>query len=248
MTSFKSHIPIDVEKTFDEFIQSVKGSKVSEIISKSPQFENADYIFPDKNIVIELKQLETEFSETDSFYDKLHQLHEKLMKKDPQWKPLLLGGNGKYPQWFILEFYRIYRIPLSRIIKKANRQIKQTKQHFSINQPRGILLFVNDSLTSIGPDYIISLAGNILLNSYSSIDCFIYLTVNRYVEVLGSDLANLVWIPVYSEKAEEFLVESVNTLGREWFDFLEKRIGPFDDRVKKDNSKIIYGSKSITSW
>jgi hypothetical protein len=239
------HDPLPVEPTWREFVQLAGGELVSNHLSGSPTFENADYFFPATSAVAELKEIETEFSRSKGFLHKLHELLERLLREDPNWRPPLLGGDGKYPEWFGREFLRIFRPPISRIIKKANRQIRETKKHLGIQSPTGILLLVNDGLTTLGPELILSLACNLLMNTYSSIDCFVYLTLNRYVGIAGSNVPRLLWIPMYSDRAQESLVHFVNSLGGIWFTFLECKIGPFTTKLETPYGDIIKGSKSI---
>ena len=121
----------------------------------------------------------------------------------------------------------MFRPALSRILKKATRQIRATKEHFKITARTGILIFVNDGFTGLEPHFVRALVSDLLTTSYSSIDCFLYITLNRYVEVAGSDIPRLLWMPSYSERAPDSLVLFVDDLGRKWFDFLESKIGPF---------------------
>jgi hypothetical protein len=102
---------------------------------------------------------------------------------------------------------------LTRILKKANAQIKETKAHFGVETATGIALIVNDGFTSIGPDMVRNLIGQILTSSYSSVDCCVYLTVNRYIEIVGSDVPRLLWAPMYSDRASDSLASFVNDLG-----------------------------------
>jgi len=239
------HEPIAVEATWDEFFNSIGGKRVSELLPKSPNFDNADYLF-DTGVLAELKEIETEFGRTDAFRAGFDKLMKRLVAEDPEWSPALLGGSGKYPAWFYPELIRIFRPPISRVLKKANRQLRSTKDHFKISGPTGILLFVNDGFTTIGPDLVRSLACDLLTNSYSSIDSFVYLTVNRYVEIHGSDAPRLVWAPTYSERAPDALHEFVNDLGRNWFAFLEAKIGPFTvEKWETDDPDAIRGAKAI---
>ncbi len=90
-----------------------------------------------------------------------------------------------------------------------------------------MLIFVNDGFTGLEPHFVRAVACDLLAHSYSSIDCFLYMTINRYVEVAGSDVPRLLWMPSYSERADDSLAEFVDDLGRKWYDFLEAKIGPF---------------------
>ena len=221
------HDPVDVETTWREFVRVAGGQVVEDLLPEPRSFENADFLFPSVSIVAELKEVETEFDRAPAFDEGFSNLLQRVVDEDPSWRPLLLGGSGKYPEWFASEFIRLFRPALSRILKKANRQIRATKEHFKITARTGILIFVNDGFTGLEPHFVRALVSDLLTTSYSSIDCFLYITLNRYVEVAGSDIPRLLWMPSYSERAPDSLVLFVDDLGRKWFDFLESKIGPF---------------------
>lgn len=221
------HDPIPVEATWREFVKSASGQVVEELVPEPRTFQNADFLFPSAGVVAELKEIETEFDRSDAFRTGFRSLIHRVMKEDPTWRPALLGGSGKYPNWFTGELVRLFRPPISRVLKKANRQLRETKAHFGVSTCTGMLVMVNDGFTSLEPHFVRSLACSLLVDSYSSIDCFLYVTVNRYVEIEGSDVPRLVWFPTYSERAPNSLVSFVDELGRSWFKFLEAKIGPF---------------------
>lgn len=200
---------------------------VEDLVPEPRGFENADFLFPTVPMVAELKEIETEFDRTSAVRDGFLALVRRVMEEDPDWRPLLLGGSGEYPDWFSGEFFRLFRPALSRVLKKANRQIRATKDHFNITARTGMLIFVNDGFTGLEPHFVRSLASDLLVHSYSSIDCFLYITLNRYVEVAGTGVPRLLWMPSYSERAPDSLVAFVDDLGRKWFDFLESKTGPF---------------------
>lgn len=221
------HDPIPVEATWREFVRSVGGDVVEDLVPEPRAFENADFIFRNVSMVAELKEVETEFGRSSAVREGFRALIKRVMEEDPNWRPLLLGGSGEYPRWFSGEFVRLFRPAVSRILKKANRQIRETKAHFGISESTGMLIFVNDGFTELEPHFVRAVACDLLVNSFSSIDCFLYMTVNRYVEVAGSDVPRLLWMPSYSERANDSLVELVDDLGRRWYEFLETKIGPF---------------------
>ena len=240
------HDPLPVEATWNEFVEFVKGELISHMLPKSPPFENADYLFRSHNVIAELKEVETEFSKSRAFLAGFAELHGRVVAENPTWRPLLFGGDGRYPPWFYPEFLRLFRAPIARILKKANRQIRETKEHFNTPTATGVLFFVNDGFTHIGPDLIQALASQLLVHSYSSIDSFVYVTVNRYVAISGSDVPRLMWATAYSDRADDSLVEFIDDLGRKWFRFLEGKIGPFTlkDGETQDRG-VLKGSESI---
>lgn len=239
------HDPLPVEKTFHEFVRSQGGCVISDILPGNPDFMNSDYSFNKNSIFAELKEVETEFLKQEGARKKFGTLMEKLIKEDPEWKPEIFGGKSGFPDWFNIEFIRLARPGITRILKKANTQIKETKKHFNANEALGILFFVNDGFTGLAPNLVNALACNALANSYSSIDCFIYITLNRYIEVQGSNEPKLIWTPSYGVRADDSLVNFVDNIGREWFNFLDKKIGGFTSRYEGDDSKILDGSKAI---
>ena len=239
------HDPIPVEETWQDFVRHVGGQVVTDFLPEPRKFENADFYFPELGVVAELKEIETEFSKTPAFVAGFDELMNRLVTEKPDWKPVMFGGSGEYPNWFVSEFIRIFRSPISRILKKANRQIRDTKSHLGIKEQTGLLLLVNDGFTSLEPHFVRTLACNLLSHSYSSIDCFLYLTVNRYVDV-GSRTPSLLWVPTYSDRAPDSLVSFIDDLGRKWIDFLEQKIGPFTEKGEVPQSaNLLHGAHAI---
>lgn len=191
------HDPLDVESTWREFVSAWGGIVVDQVLPNPRTFENADFLFEESGVVAELKEVATEFGSSAAFMTGFDQLMSKVVAENPDWKPALFGGAEPLPNWFNQEFVRLFRPPVSRILKKANRQLRETKAHFGIDEATGVLLFVNDGFTTLGPELVRSLAASLLQHSYSSIDCFVYLTVNRYYALPDSDVPRLVWAPVY---------------------------------------------------
>lgn len=236
------HDHLDVETTWREFVKSQEGTVVEDILPNPRTFENADFLFRQQGVVAELKEIMTDFGSSQNFQKNYNDLMNLVVSENPDWKPILLGGEERYPDWFGERFIRLFRPPISRILKKANRQIRETKAHFGINECTGIILFVNDGFTSLGPQPIRSLAAQLLIDSYSSIDCFIYLTVNRYIVVPNSDVPRLLWAPTYSDRAPDWLVEFVDNLGSAWFEFLDEKIHFTEPNHKTQSSEILSGS------
>ncbi len=221
------HDPVHTETTWREFVPLVGGQVVEDLVPEPRNFENADFLFTTVPMVAELKEIKTKFDRTPAVREGFLALVRRVMDEDPSWRPILLGGSGSYPGWFSREFVRLFRPALSRVLKKANRQIRATKGYFKITAPTGTLIFVNDEFTGLEPHFVRAIASDLLVNSYSSIDCFLYVTLNRYVEVSGSNIPRLLWMPSYSDRAPDSLVQFVDDLGRKWYDFLETKIGPF---------------------
>lgn len=242
---FTPHAPLPVEETIDNFVRSVGGVKISDELPTPPSFENADYLFRDAGVIIELKEVTTDFGKAGGVGDKLTSLLEKHYKDDPSWRPTLFGGGG-HTKEFILDFIRLFREPLGRILKKANSQIKSTKKNLPFENGIGVAMIVNDGFNSLEPHFVRAILSDILINSNSSIQCCIYMTVNTYVDVPGSDYANLLWIPFYADSAPESLVNFIDNLGASWLNHLESVIGPFDTYSKTSDSSFLNNSKALS--
>jgi len=241
------HGRVAVEQTWREFVALVGGSVVEDLVPEPRNFQNADFAFFEEGVIAELKEIETEFSNSKAFLKGLDELMKRVVAEDPEYRPALFGGKGE-PQWFGREYVRIFRPPLTRILKKANAQIKETKDHFKMKSNSGIAIIVNDGFASVGPDRVRALMAQILSTSYTSIDCCIYMTVNRYVEVAGSDVPRLVWAPMYSDRATDGLDTFVDKLGDQWFDYIQTVIGPFTigkTEYQSESDTPLRGARSI---
>ena len=120
-------------------MRHIDGQIVEDILPEPRNFENADFLFRAAEVVVELKEVETEFSSSPGFHARFDALMSRLMAEDPNWRPVLLGGAGTYPNWFYPEYVRLFRPPIARILRKANRQLRDTKEHFGIGRPSGVL-------------------------------------------------------------------------------------------------------------
>lgn len=237
---------VDVESFLREFVRSIGGLVIEDALPEPRLFANADFAFPAESVVAELKEIETEFSNSASFKKGFSELLDRVAMEQPDWRPTLLGGDGKVPKWLNSELIRLFRPPLSRILKKANLQLRETKQHFEITSNTGVLLLVNDGFTSISPYFIQALISEILLNSYSSISCCVYLTVNRYIDFPEDAEPKLIWSPKYAEAAPDSLVEFVDDLGRQWFNFIESKLGSFTSRREiQEPTNILRGTRAV---
>lgn len=154
--------------------------------------------------------------------------------------------STEQPKEYANDLLRLFRPALSRILKKANAQLKETKKELSLSTTSGILLLINDDFLSLEPQFITSIMCEMLTHSYSSIDAFVYLTLNHYVDIPGNNYANLLWSPVYSERAPDSLTDFVDKLGEHWFQFLELETGKFDNKVVTDDPASIAQARSIS--
>jgi hypothetical protein len=238
--------PVPVEPLWQDFVRTTGGLLVQETLPEPRAFENADFAFPQQGVILELKEVETEFSATASFRNGFQSLMTRLLAEQPEWRPYLFGGDGRVPGWFNPELVRLCRLPLSRVLKKANRQLRQTKNVFGLETNTGVLILVNDGFTSISPHLVQAQVSELLLHSYSAISCCVYQTINRYIEFPGDPEPKLLWAAAYAETAPDSLVAFIDDLGRKWADFLEDRLGPYTSRAEVPSSEhVLLGTSAI---
>lgn len=153
-------------------------------------------------------------------------VHRKLQAKYNK-TPLSLDPNVSAE--YLKAFIELFRAPLARIVKKANSQIKSTKQNLDYAEYRGILLLINDNLKELPPRLMLATLARILNGSCSSIRAMIYLT-NHYVVIPGDEYGRVLWAPLYADAEGDGLVDFVNRLGAKWFNYCESLGQPSDDR------------------
>jgi hypothetical protein len=241
---FHPHDPLPAEPTFDAFVACVGGVRVSTLIGKSPNFQNADYYFPSANVVLELKTIEEDFPTLPEYEEKLRNLRADQIRRGLATFGSVLRMEPPSRE-AVDEVLRLYRPRLNRMLDKANGQIKDTKKALRLLNATGLVIVANDRLKSLEPYFVVHLLANILMSRFSAVDGFVYVTLNEYVDLPGSDLANLLWAPLYSDAAPDSLVDFVDTLGRAWFGFLEDRIGPFQSRSESQDRDILLGGRMI---
>jgi hypothetical protein len=215
------------EPHWQEFVQCAGGELVAPLIARQG-VKNADFLFRRARVVAELKILETEFLDTENIRKKVADCFALHASVDPNARGAPLRR----------QLVSILRAPLQRIIKKANRQIKETKQELGLVGWRGITIIVNDGFRGLPPGLVMGLCANVLAGErYSSSDAMIYQT-NHYVELPDNPYAVLLWAPLYDDKAGDDLVDFVNDLGRKWRQFAEARDGPYDYSGEQEHADL----------
>lgn len=166
--------PEETEKEFDIFFGQIGYTRVSEDISDSPNFKNADYVNKLDRIIIELKVLEKERFEQGGVIDSLNAII-------VQAKAINECGYGQYT-FTIPEINRegkhdSFEEPLRQILKKANKQLKETKAFYYNDNPfTGYVILAQTGLISLSPEVTALVVKRILDSEFTSIDGVIICT------------------------------------------------------------------------
>lgn len=139
------------EEYFGDFIREFGG-----IVLPEGEAESADFLFPQDNVVAELKTLQEDARQEHA--NKLQALVADWAKRRLM---IMFGTNmislQKLNPTCQREWLHILQAPVERIIRKANRQIRTTKRTLQRPDAKGLLMIANDgNLLHTSPaDYMI---------------------------------------------------------------------------------------------
>ncbi len=217
---------IRIEPAFDGFVESIGGVVLKNEIEASPSFENADYVLHQQKIVAELKCLEDNKLDNPDYMAKIEAAWQK-------WKGLGYV-TGETPERIVLgdlppccgrELVTIASVPLKGVIKKANRQIRQTKDRLHLPTYKGLLLLANDGNYALPPNTLHQLVGGILSGGYTSINCYVLLSVNMVAQVPGVEIPCMVWMPSFRSEDDSIPPEIMDFLRDGWKSYHEQLTG-----------------------
>ena len=220
--TFKIILPkkIPIEATFNDFVKKIGGIVISKLFTKTPNFFNADYFFEKDEIVAELKCLEKDYFNDIKLKDKIKKLYDQwysegLVPLLPSNKPTLINSHS-LPIRCQLELINIFKRKLEESIKKANRQIRETKKYLGASNAKGLLLLANDGNLSLELEKILYLLSVILKHNYKSINSLVYFTVNMTASVPDIKEESLFWIPLERETQPAISSEFIERLFKQW--------------------------------
>ena len=156
------------ELEFDNFFYSLGYSRVSEDAGNSPMFKNADYVDKNNKIIVELKILEKEHFSNGGVIDSLLTL---IIQPD------IIDENGfgtysfSIPKQNRKNRHDSFEEPLKQVLKKANRQLRETKSFYSDNGVySGYVIIAQTGLESLPLEITAQLTSHILNHDFSEID------------------------------------------------------------------------------
>lgn len=173
---------IKVPEEFAHCVRSLGGVVLDDQLV-APSFLNADYWFPGARVVAELKCLVDDPSLRPDFLERNTVLYRK-------WVAAGLVPSGKrtiriqdlplqcFVEWLALHKRRFENSTL----KKANRQIRETKQYLGAPDATGVLLLVNEGNLFMTPGMVGNMLAHLLVDQYSMINAIVYFSTNEQIE------------------------------------------------------------------
>jgi len=208
---------LDVESEIATLIEGFRGGRiVRDLIPDAPSMPlNADYYFPNDNIIAELKCLNVEINDPKKLADRLFSVCEGLGYA-PQETLLIALGERPIPQHVARKVINKSSNYIRKALRKANRQIRATKGELNIPYASGLVIIANENNTYHTPQEIFQIMFQELRSiSDNHIDGLIYMTPNLYHQFEDDDVARSLWLTAYKHRNDE-LANFVDALGKAW--------------------------------
>jgi len=229
----------DTEKEFNAFVRSFGGTLVSDLVGKSPEFSNADYIFDKHRVVAELKCLDEDKLTDPHFMEKASKLYQEAYRKGAT-RLVVCGtcrvSSADFTPEYQERLMQLYEEPVRRAVKKANRQIRETKQYFGKDNYDGVLFLINENNLELSPIHLVQLIRRILSRGlYSSISYEILITPDFQATHPSHGGEYMTWAALPSSNQISVAFQQFEAALREsWIKHQEKKHGthipllPFD--------------------
>jgi hypothetical protein len=162
--------PTDIEKGFNGLFQSLGFCRVSELVGESPSFENADYVRQKDHLIVELKVLDKDYFQHGGIIDRFCAIVPAHVRVQPD-------GTGIYtvtmPDQNREGRSDTFEEPLRRVLKKANRQLKETNRVLFESKGRGFVVLVMNGFRSLAPTVVARMISELLALEFSGISGFV---------------------------------------------------------------------------
>lgn len=186
---------MDVEAMLTKAIKPLGGVALRSIVGSSPPFENADFLFRTQGVIAELKCLDVDQIRQASAMDKATKAYleevfagrEQLVFSDD-----VRTLRSDTSPTFARKIRQLYEDPLKVAIKKANKQIKETRKALDLPRALGLLIMANNNNTGLDPKHARELIARLLAKeSFSGINSVLYLTAGQAVHAPGWQTAHV---------------------------------------------------------
>lgn len=219
---------VDISKEMAACVRTMNGVVLDDVL-KNPDFKNADYWFPAANVIVELKCLTEDLTTKVDFAEGLSTLYASWVKQGlvpPSSADRIRLNLRDLPARCAREFIDPIKKRLeASTIKKANKQIRETRKHLGAQSAKGLLLLANDGNYMLPPSMMAHLLSRILRDQHSSIHSVIYFSVNMDVVTMGTSMPSQFWIDAVPPKRDPVSLEFRSALRAAWMSHCS-RLGP----------------------
>lgn len=219
----------DVEEELATAIASIGGKRVTAILGRAPGHKNADFVFSSASVISELKCLDEDKIVDQRIIEKASRLYVEELQSGRA--PVVVFGRARMTTEGFSESYKqkigdLYRTPIERLARDADRQIERTIQALKMEQPAGLFLLANNNHTALDPQHAWYIVNQILgQDKYPSINTAVVFSGN-----LGAalpDTPNRVdyWIEIHRPRMRSVDPEFLSSLREAWHARLAQVLG-----------------------
>jgi hypothetical protein len=219
---------LNVEDEFATAISGIGGRRVVDALGRTHE-ENADFVFSAEGFVAELKCLDEDKILDDRIIEKASRLY--LDELNANRAPGIAFGTVKMStQGFSDEFRKkiveLYRVPIARLFRKAERQIASTLNAAGFAEGKGILLVANNNHTALDPWHLGYIANEILrADSYAHIHTVVVFAGNLTSGLAGSPARIDYWIEIPGVGHKKIEAVFLARLREAWYAHVGKLFG-----------------------
>ena len=240
---------IDVAQVFTACVKRSGGISLDEEL-ESPQFENADYWVGAHNTAIELKSLTKNGMTDDVFRAWIESRYGQWVKNGwaprPKCETFSFNLRDLHRNCYEDVIGKLVKKLESNIVRKANRQIRETRHFMGQNDAFGILAIANDGDHSLPPGMVKNAIARLLSSEkYPCINNVLHFTANELAEKDGDPNLYFFWADWFIPTRKSAPRELIDTLRENWISEHQKIIGLGETRVRPDSSAPLYDLKFV---
>ncbi|MHA6299452.1 hypothetical protein [Devosia sp. CAU 1758] len=234
---------IEIESTIADFVRTFRdGLPLSEFVEIPTGVLNADFFFPNDRVVVELKSLDKDAMDAETFSRRVMSAYKALGYELPDF---VRWAFGQVPMANNVS-RRVYASstrPIIECVKKACKQIAATRRILGMNDAQGLVMVANSANLGLTAHQIMdSVLRGYELKADKKLDAAVYLTPNVYHD-MGDNVPYELWVPIAGDHLQQF----VDDLGSAWFDF---RVANHGEAIRKTDEVMenVLAAAVIKDW
>jgi hypothetical protein len=138
------------------------------------------------------------------------------------------------------EVFRIIKMPLQRVLSKANKQIGFTKELLGVANARGLVFLINEEGYSLSPETLAGTVSWILERQEKKhINCVVIFTLNMTVTDPERGPGGRFWLPIIGPSREGVSMDFLKRLEHAWVTFLGQHLGETIRHFEDQPAEII---------
>ncbi|MBZ9673792.1 hypothetical protein [Mesorhizobium sp. ES1-3] len=236
---------IKVEQTFSEFVRTFRSADaLSRFVPSIPKEAlNADYYFPEDNVIAELKTLEADALDLETIDRRIMASYKWLGYKLDDYTNFLFGKNYLPDDVNKRVFSAISR-PIVDCVRKANKQIISSRRLIGKPDAKGLILIANSGNFGFPPVQLM----HVVLKGFDRLidrkrDGIVYFTPNVYHDI-GDGVPYELWVPIANDQGDE-LQKFIDALGRAWLDYRENTGNPSVSRRENSDFSPLLNARVV---